>query len=93
MHVCVIASSITYIHPVDSTGVQTYSELSALTTRLAVSNLIIDWANIGDKKSWRASFVFENQYISRITSYHEIKEEFSVKITCPAGILKNLSGH
>jgi hypothetical protein len=48
-----------YVLPVYSVGVSSPRplghELFALTSRPAVPNLIINWANIGDRKSWRAN--------------------------------------
>jgi hypothetical protein len=60
-----------------------------------VPNLFISRANIGDKKSWRAYFGFENKNMNIIALFKDIKGAFSIQITfCkgPEGILKYLGG-
>jgi hypothetical protein len=60
-----------------------------------VTNLFINWANVAVKKSWWASFGFENKNISRIASYNDIKWGIFNKnkfLGGPAGSLKTLKG-
>jgi hypothetical protein len=46
-----------------------------------VPNLFINRANIGDKKSWRAYFGFENKNMAGIALFNNIKGAFSIQMT------------
>jgi hypothetical protein len=45
-----------------------------------VPNLFINRVNIVDEKSWRAYYVFENKYMSRIALLKDMKGTFSILI-------------